>query len=130
MPKACYRRLIAYCSSLTCCRAKKPGAVRDTGQVEEDREDKLDPDGMFLCVAIGAPGGEEMDHPSQKAHRADPRKPGQDHPYNANEYSSVIYLPEPRDQQTEYARYQRFSHQIKIISAEYYEERGSLFRGI
>ncbi len=41
-----------------------------------------------------------MDNPPKQTRRANPRKPGQNKPNYTDNYSTVIYLTDPRDQQT------------------------------
>lgn len=65
---------------------------------KEDPEVKLIPDRVVLCKAIGTPSGDQVDDPSKKPRRSDPRKAGQDKPNYANDNSSVIDLSEPGNQ--------------------------------
>lgn len=88
---------------------------------EEDPGSNLRSDGVILCIAIGTPSGDQVDDPPKETCRADPRKASEYKPNYSNNNPSVINLSESGNQQTQYSCQQRFSHRIKITSADNYE---------
>ena len=74
-----------------------PGAEKDTGRRGGSKESLLRSYGVILCKAVSTPSGDQVDDPSKKPGRTDPRKARQDKPNYANDNPAIIYLAEPGD---------------------------------
>ena len=56
---------------------------------------------MLGRVAIGAPGRDEVDDPAERASRPDPGYARHHQPDNANQYATVINLPDAGNKKAE-----------------------------
>ena len=69
----------------------KPQSRRETA-------DASDAHAMLARVAVGAPGGDDVDYPAERPGRPDPGYSRDEQPDNADQYATVIDLPDAGDE--------------------------------
>lgn len=81
---------------------KKPGIARRRvikEDVYELRRNKL-PNRMVFSVAVSAPGADQVNHPTERADRTNPRNTRYNQPNYADDNSTVVDLSDTGNQKT------------------------------
>src|SRR2546426_402854 len=76
--------------------------------------DDSNTNGVIFGVAVGAPGGDDMKDPAQRAGRTNPGDPGNKQPDDSDNDSTVIDLTDSGNQETEHAGKIRIAHVINL----------------
>ena len=79
--------------------------------------DDSNTNGVIFGVAVGAPGGDDMKDPAQRAGRTNPGDPGNKQPDDSDNDSTVIDLTDSGNQETEHAGNIRIAHVTNLWEA-------------
>ncbi len=74
--------------------------------------------GVVFGKAVSTPSGDQMNDPTERSRRPDPRNSGQYQPQNADNDPSVVNLADSGHQKTQNTCYPRFAHCLNHLRSE------------